>query len=43
MVFQKPENEDTEWIPKARSVWPNFYDSVGGKEVVDKVLAIIEN
>jgi len=42
MIFMKPEKEDTEWIPKARSVWPNFYDSVGGKEAVDKVLAIME-
>jgi len=42
MIFMKPENEETEWIPKARSVWPNFYDSVGGKEIVDKVLAIME-
>lgn len=41
MTFDKPENESTEWIPMARSVWPDFYDSVGGKEVVDKVLAIM--
>ena len=42
MIFIEPEKEDTEWIPMARSVWPDFYDSVGGKEVVDQVLTIIE-
>jgi tripartite ATP-independent transporter DctP family solute receptor len=41
MTFIKPEKEKEEWMAKARSVWPNFYESVGGKAAVDKVLAII--
>ena len=33
------ELEDEEiWKNKARSVWPRFYDKVGGKELVDKAL-----
>ncbi|MBU1358816.1 MAG: TRAP transporter substrate-binding protein [Gammaproteobacteria bacterium] len=31
------------WQEKARSVWPKFYDKVGGKPVLDEALAIMES
>jgi len=33
-----PEDEDV-WRERARSVWPQFYDVVGGKDLVDEALA----
>jgi TRAP-type C4-dicarboxylate transport system substrate-binding protein len=41
MKFAKPANDEKEWIEKAKAVWPEFYDSVGGKEIVDKVQAVM--
>lgn len=29
------------WMEKARSIWPNYYAVVGGKEVLDKALAVM--
>jgi tripartite ATP-independent transporter DctP family solute receptor len=31
------------WQEKARSIWPQFYGEVGGKEVVDEALSLMEN
>jgi tripartite ATP-independent transporter DctP family solute receptor len=42
MKFSKPANNEKEWIEKGRSVWPKFYESVGGKDTVDKILTILE-
>lgn len=33
--------DEAVWIEKARSVWPKFYDAVGGKEVLDRALKIM--
>ena len=30
------------WIDKARATWPNFYDRVGGKDLVDAALAAMK-
>lgn len=36
-----PLEDEQVWMEKARSVWPRFYDKVGGKELVDEAVAII--
>ena len=41
MKFSKPANNEKEWIEKGRSVWPKFYEKVGGKETVDKIQTIL--
>jgi hypothetical protein len=28
-------------MEKARSIWPQFYDQVGGKEVIDEALSLM--
>lgn len=33
--------DEPEWEKRARAVWPEFYEFVGGKEVIDKVLKAI--
>ena len=33
--------DEAEWEKLARAVWPEFYDFVGGKEVIDMVLTAI--
>lgn len=40
MEFSKLEDED-KWIEKAKGIWPQFYDKVGGKEYVDQAVAIM--
>jgi len=40
MEFSKLEDEEL-WIEKAKSIWPQFYDKVGGKEYVDQALSIM--
>ena len=30
-----------EWIEKARGIWPKFYDSIGGKDMVDQAVKIM--
>ena len=37
MVIGTVSDED-KWAEKARSVWPKFYDTVGGKQFVDQAL-----
>lgn len=34
--------DEAEWEKRARAVWPQFYDFVGGKDVVDMVLTAIK-
>lgn len=41
MKLSKPANNEKDWIEKAKSIWPQFYESVGGKEIVDKVVAVM--
>jgi TRAP-type C4-dicarboxylate transport system substrate-binding protein len=39
MQITDPADGEKEWISKATtSVWPKFYDSIGGKDKLDKVL-----
>ena len=35
--------DETEWVSKARAIWPDYYDTIGpdGKDVADKALAIL--
>lgn len=40
MIFVDPLNEKNDWQAKARSIWPDFYFRVGGKALVDDVLAV---
>ena len=40
MVFNQLTDEPV-WMEAARSVWPKFYDKVGGKTLVDEAVAII--
>ena len=35
-------SDEPAWTEAARSVWPQFYDKVGGKAVVDEALAILQ-
>lgn len=40
MVIVEPADDEREFIERAtRHVWPKFYDKIGGKEVLDAVLA----
>ncbi len=39
MEIDDPANGEKDWIAKATdAVWPQFYDSIGGKDKLDKVL-----
>jgi len=40
MKFNDLQDEE-QWKQKAMSVWPKFYDKVGGKALVDEAVAII--
>lgn len=42
MELHELEDEEV-WKEKARAIWPDFYDEVGGQEVVEEALEIIEN
>ena len=42
MEIVDPADGEKEWIEKAtQAVWPKYYDSIGGKEKLDKVLEIL--
>ncbi len=42
MEITAPANDEKEWIEKAtKSVWPKYYDSIGGKEKLDHVLNVL--
>ncbi|PMR72451.1 TRAP transporter substrate-binding protein [Billgrantia endophytica] len=34
----KPANDESEWIERASSIWPRFYDSIGGEERLEEAL-----
>ncbi|MCG8565677.1 MAG: hypothetical protein MI747_11420, partial [Desulfobacterales bacterium] len=39
MVIVEPANGEKDWIEKATAaVWPKYYDSIGGKDKLDKIL-----
>ncbi|WP_461211268.1 TRAP transporter substrate-binding protein [Desulfocurvus sp. DL9XJH121] len=40
MTFEKLTDEKI-WMEKARALWPQYYEAVGGKERVDKALKIM--
>lgn len=40
MVFEELADEDV-WMNKARALWPEYYDAVGGKAKIDKALTIM--
>ena len=40
MVFEKLTDEDV-WMNKARALWPEYYEAVGGKEKIDNALKIM--
>ena len=39
MTITQPANDEQEWIAKASSIWPDFYDSIGGR---DKLVEVLE-
>ena len=42
MQIDDPADGEKAWIEKAtQAVWPQFYDSIGGKDKLDKILAIL--
>ncbi|ODS95961.1 MAG: C4-dicarboxylate ABC transporter substrate-binding protein [Lautropia sp. SCN 69-89] len=38
MEIVDPANGEKAWIEKAKTVWPKFYKSIGGKDKLDRVL-----
>ena len=42
MVLSGPPKDEDEWQKRAQSIWPKFYDTVGGKEWVDRVQNLIK-
>lgn len=38
MVVSDLEDEEV-WIERAKSIWPKYYESIGGKELVEKIEA----
>ena len=40
MVINDVSDEQV-WLEKARSVWPKYYDAVGGKAILDKALEVM--
>lgn len=41
MILTGAPEDEAEWQSKAQSIWPDFYDSVGGKAWVDEALGIM--
>jgi tripartite ATP-independent transporter DctP family solute receptor len=42
MEITEPADGEKAWIEKAtKEVWPKYYDSIGGKEKLDRVLAML--
>lgn len=39
MIITPPANDEKEWIEKAtKAVWPEYYESIGGKDKLEKLL-----
>ncbi len=36
-----PLEDEPVWMERARAIWPQFYEKIGGKAMVDEVLAIL--
>lgn len=36
-------SDEPKWEEAAKSIWPNFYDKVGGKELIDKIVEVVKN
>jgi len=41
MEITEPANDEQEWIEMATAIWPDFYDSIGGKEKLDAALSAL--
>ncbi|MDN3521598.1 TRAP transporter substrate-binding protein [Halomonas ramblicola] len=41
MEITEPANDEQQWIEMATQIWPQFYDSIGGKEKLDQALAAL--
>lgn len=41
MTIVEPANDEKEWIAQAKTVWPQFYKSIGGKDKLDEVLQVL--
>ncbi|MEH6826123.1 MAG: C4-dicarboxylate ABC transporter substrate-binding protein, partial [Motiliproteus sp.] len=42
MQIDDPANGEKEWIEKAtQAVWPKFYESIGGKDKLNRVLRLL--
>lgn len=42
MQIDDPANDEKEWIEAATTqVWPNFYDSIGGKDKLNEVMRVL--
>ena len=43
MEIMVPADDEKEWIEKARAIWPDFYDKIGGKAFVDEVVTFLDD
>lgn len=43
MILLGPPKDEPKWKAAAKSIWPNFYNDVGGKEWVEKAVALMES
>ncbi|ART83139.1 C4-dicarboxylate ABC transporter substrate-binding protein [Oceanisphaera profunda] len=41
MTITEPADNESEWIAKASTIWPDFYKSIGGKDKLDEVLQVL--
>lgn len=41
MTITEPANDEKEWIAQASSIWPDFYDSIGGRDKLVEVLEVL--
>ena len=42
MKMVEPADGEKEWIKRARTIWPEMYPDIGGKEFVEKAVAVIQ-
>ncbi|WP_240349310.1 TRAP transporter substrate-binding protein [Halomonas binhaiensis] len=41
MEITEPADDEKAWVDQATSIWPQFYDSIGGKEKLDEALTAL--
>ncbi|QTF94395.1 MAG: TRAP transporter substrate-binding protein [Halomonas sp. BM-2019] len=41
MQIIQPVDDEREWIERASSIWPRFYDSIGGEERLQEALSVL--